>query len=149
MCPFLPSAASAATFLSLLSESSPKERSYKCIHTDFWLMLCSSTAYFIPGKKGCQPKNIISHCRVSSIRQPLGRLVFIFACWVVGSHTDFLFCLYIPCSLISGISLLSFSCTGKTVKGGGISVWGWKGGDRNHLLSWPVLPIPPGLKSSF
>lgn len=80
-------------------------------------MLCSSTAYFIPGKKGCQPKNIISHCRVSSIQAAvLGRLVFIFACWVVGSHTDFLFCLYIPCSLISGISLLSFSCTGEDCK---------------------------------
>ena len=27
-------------------------------------------------------------------------------------------------------------------------MWGLEGGDRNHL-SWPVLPIPPGLKSSL
>lgn len=40
----------------------------------------------------------------------------------MGSQIDFLFCqFHIPCSLISGIALLSFSCIGKTVKWGGIS----------------------------
>lgn len=98
------------SFFSLASESSPKEKSYKCVHTDFWLLLRSSTTYFITGKKkkrsSAKEKNFplqnLHH--QSAIRQ--ADFYFNFVCWEVGSQIDFLLCrFHTPCSLISGTAL--------------------------------------------
>lgn len=81
-----------------------------------------------------------------SISQPLGKLISILFLFVgSGSRVGFLLCQSrVSCSLISAMALLSI-CSGKAAKWARISV----GGDRNHLLLWPVLPICPASKSTL
>lgn len=140
-----------ATFLSCLFHQNLAgggggRESYKCIHTDFWLILHSNTTYSITGKKRLSAKEKNLLLQNLGISQPLGKLISILFLFVgSGSRVGFLLCQSREsCSLISAMALLSI-CSGKAAKWAGISV----GGGRNHLLLWPVLPICPASKSTL